>query len=106
MLSKQKQRALIVVTITGLILVVACCAVGFLAYLAFPLILAIVCILIGMVFKWAIEWAIKNAHKLRIKDKAEVVKKKLKIDEGVEIVRDSIETLKRKDDETKDKKVS
>jgi len=97
MLSKQKQKALLVVTVTGLILIAACLAVGFLAYLAFPLILALVCILLGMVFKWAIEWVIKNAHRLKVKDRAMAVRKKLKIDEGVGLVKDSIETLKNKE---------
>jgi membrane protein YdbS with pleckstrin-like domain len=93
MLSKEKQKALMVVTITGLILIAAVSVLGFLAYLAFPLILALVCIIIGMLSKWVIEWVIKNAHRWKIKDKAEVVKKKLKIDEGVGLVKDSIDTL-------------
>ena len=98
MLSKQKQKALAVVSVTGLILIAAVSLVGFLAYLAFPLILALVCILIGMVFKWAIEWCIKNAHRINIKDKAGVVKKKLKIEEGVGLVKNSIDTLRDKND--------
>ncbi len=93
MLSKEKQKALMVVTVTGLILIAVVCVVGFLAYLAFPLILALVCILLGMIFKWTIEWVAKNAHKWKMRDKAEVVKKKLKIDEGVGLVKDSIDTL-------------
>lgn len=96
MLSKKKQRALMVVTVTGLILVVAVSVVGFLAYLAFPLILALVCIILGMMCKWGIEWVVKNAHRLKIKDRTETVKKKLKIDEGVGLIRDSIETLRNK----------
>lgn len=93
MLSKKKQKALLVVTVTGLILIAALIASVVLAYLAFPLILALICIILGMMFKWVIEWVVKNAHKWKMKDKAEAVKKKLKIDEGVELVKDSIDTL-------------
>jgi len=106
MLSKQKQKALMVVTVTGLILIAACLAVGFLAYLAFPLILALVCILIGMVFKWAIEWCIKNAHRLKVRDKADILKKKLRIDEGVGLVKESIDTLRNKEDNDDNSKIS
>lgn len=97
MLSKEKQKALLVVTVTGLILIAAVIVSVVLAYLAFPLILALVCIILGMMFKWAIEWVIKNAHRLKVKDKVKVVKKKLKIDEGVDLVKDSIDTLIHKD---------
>jgi len=103
-LSKQKQKALVVVSVAGLILVAAVLVTGFLAYLAFPLILALVCILLGMTFKWAIEWGWKNVHKLKVKEGAEVVKKKLKIEEGVVLVKESIDTLRSKDNE--DTKVS
>jgi uncharacterized protein (DUF58 family) len=107
MLSKKKQKALLVVTVTGLILIAAVIASVVLAYLAFPLILALVCIILGMMFKWAIEWVVKNSHRLKVKDKAEAVKKKLKINEGVELVKDSIETLRdKKTDDAKDNKVS
>ena len=96
MLSKKKQKALIVVVVTGLILIIAVIVTGFLAYLAFPLILALVCILLGMVFKWVIEWGWKNVHRLKVKEGAKVVKKKLKIDEGVGLVKESIDTLRNK----------
>ena len=64
-----------------------------------------------MVFKWGIEWCWKNAHRLKFKDKANAVKKKLKIDEGVGLIKNSIETLKNKepdetDTDTKDEKIS
>ncbi len=96
MLSKKKQKALFVVVVTGLILIAAVVVTGFLAYLAFPLILALVCILLGMVFKWAIEWGWKNAHKLRVGEKAKIVKDKLNIDRGVDLVKESIDTLRNK----------
>ena len=60
MLSKKKQKALLVVSITGIVLIAACVMVGYLAYLAFPLLIALLCIIFGMLAKWSIEWVIMN----------------------------------------------
>ncbi len=99
MLDKKKQKALLVVSVAGLILIAVVIATGYLAVLTFPLLIALICIIVGMIFKWVIEWLIKNIHRFKVKEKAEVVKKKLKIDEGIGLVKDSINTLRNKGDD-------
>lgn len=97
MLSKKKQKALLVVVVSGIILIAIVLAVGYLAYLAYPLTIFLICIIVGMFTKWIVEWCIKNIHRVKIKKGAEVVKKKLKINEGVELVKESIDTLRNKE---------
>ncbi len=102
MLSKKKQKALLVASVTGLILIALVSVLGFLAYLVFPLLVTLIVIIVGMITKWSVEWLIKNRQRFKIKERAKIVKKKLRIEEGVDLVKESIDTLRNKSEKDRE----
>lgn len=96
MLNKKKKKALLVVIAAGAISLAITGLFGFLLFLFFPLLIALIVVVLGMFCKWGIEWFIKNIHLFGIGEKATKIKKTLKIDEGVTLIKDSIKTLREK----------
>jgi hypothetical protein len=47
-----------------------------------------------MACKWAVEWCIKNRHIFKIRERSIKVKKKLKIEEGINAVKESYKVIK------------
>ncbi|MHA1470039.1 MAG: hypothetical protein ACTSSP_05695 [Candidatus Asgardarchaeia archaeon] len=101
MLNKKKKKALLVVVVAGVICLVTTLLFGFLLFLFFPLLIALIVVVLGMFCKWGIEWFVKNIHLFGLGEKVTKVKKKLKIDEGVTLVKDSIRTLREKEEQNK-----
>lgn len=102
MLTK-KQEAWIIVVVSGLLLLALAVFTGTIIYLFYPLLIGLILLLLGMCLKWIIEWCIKNVHLFGIKEKAKKVKNKLKIDEGINLIKDSINTIRNKDVEKPEK---
>ena len=97
MLSKEKKQALVVLLVTGSLGLLACVLFVQLVFLFFPLLITLILILVGMLCKWMFEWCVKNIHLFKIKENAEKIKDKLKVDEGVKIVKHSYKVLKKKE---------
>lgn len=95
----KRQRAWFILIIAGLVIIFLAIISGAIIFLFYPLFIGLVLLLIGMLLKWAAEWCIKNIHIFEIKERATVIKKKLKIDRGIDVVKESIETIKNKDTE-------
>lgn len=93
-MNKEKKKALLIVGGTGIALIVFLILLPFLIIAFFPILIAVVLLMIGMAFKWGIEWCIKNIHIFGLKEKSEKVKEK--IDEGIGIVKENYEILKKK----------
>lgn len=70
---------------------------GIIIFTFFPLLVTFTLILLGMACKWSVEWCIKNIHIFKIKERSGKLKKKLKIDEGIKVVKDSYDVLKNKE---------
>ncbi len=98
-MNKKKKKALLVLIIVTLaaIAVFALLTIGLVAF--FPILITFVVFLLGMGAKWCFEWLVKNIHIFKLKEKGIKVKEKLRIKEGVDLVKDSIEILKEKDGE-------
>lgn len=99
----KKQEAWVIVIVTGALLFVTLVITGTVIYLFFPLLIGLLLLLLGMCLKWIIEWCIKNVHLFGIKEKAKKVKNKLNIDEGINLIKDSINTIRNKDVEESEK---
>lgn len=97
-----KRMAMIVLIVFGIGCVVVLTMLGVVVYFAYPLLIAALCLMIGMLIKWTVEWCIKNIHIFRLRERANKVSKKLKIDKGVNTIKQSIATLKKKDENAKE----
>ena len=94
---KEKERALFVLGVAGLISIVVSICLGIIIITFFPLLVTFSLILIGMGCKWAVEWCIKNIHIFKIRGRSKRVKNKLKIDKGINAVKNSYKVLKGND---------
>ena len=90
----EKQRAILVLAIAGGSILLVLIFTGLIIYFAYPLLLALVLFVIGWIIKKCFEWVLDNIHKFRLRSRARLVKKKLKLDKGVKVVKESIEVLK------------
>lgn len=72
MLSKKKRKALIVVSIASVMLV--CLILITAGYFAIPIFIALFFVSVGMMYKWIDEWIITNFDKLKVEEKAQIVK--------------------------------
>ena len=96
-MNQEKKSALIVLAVAVLITVVASVMFGIIMLTFLPILVTFLLILVGMSAKWAVEWCITNRHIFKIKENAKKVKDKLKVDEGVRIVKHSYDVLKNKE---------
>jgi len=99
-MTKKKIKAFSVIVIALLIILAIVAIVTGLLYLLFPLIILIATIIVGWLIKSFIEWLIVNLDYKKIKENTisgtKKVVNKIKIDEGINIVKNSIDELRGK----------
>ena len=90
------KEALLILGMARLVCVVVSVCLGIIIITFFPLLVTFSLILIGMGCKWAVEWCVRNRHIFKICERGKKVKDKLKIDEGIDAVKNSYKVLKKK----------
>lgn len=92
----KKQKAWIVIGIASVIVLIGLILSGAIIMMIYPLLIALTLFLLGMFIKWVAEWCVKNIERFKIPQTAKKVEKKLHIKEGIEIVKESIDTVRDK----------
>ena len=92
---QEKKKALLILGMAGVISTIVSLFLGIIIVTFFPLLITFLLILLGMLGKWVFEWCIKNIHIFKIKENASKIKKKLKVEEGIDIVKDSYKVFKK-----------
>jgi hypothetical protein len=95
-MSPEKKNALLILGLTGAIAIVVSLFLGIIIITFFPLLVTLSLLLLGVLCKWGIEWCIRNRHIFKIAERANKIKKKLKVEEGINVVKESYRTLKEK----------
>jgi len=94
----KKKKALFILGIAGLLCIAVSLFLTIITITFFPLLVTFTLILLGMLGKWFCEWCIRNIHIFKIGERSKKVKEKLKIDEGIKVVKDSYEILRNKEE--------
>lgn len=99
-MTKEKLKAVMVLTIAAIISLAVLVSTGLIIILAFPLLIILGTVLVGWGIKAGIEWLIKNINYKEVVNKtvehSRIFAEKIKIDEGKKIIKDSIEELRKK----------
>jgi hypothetical protein len=90
----KKKKALLILGVAGLASIIVSLFLGIIIITFFPLLVTFILILLGMLCKWLVEWCVKNIHVFKLREKGEKVKDKLKIDKGINAVKESYQILK------------
>lgn len=94
----KKQRAWIVLIVAGIALLSLATISGAILYLFYPILIGLIFLLVGLLLKAGVEWCIKNRKIFGIKEKSLWLKKKMRIDKGIDVVKESIDTVRGKKD--------
>jgi len=99
-MTKEKLKAIMVLTIAAIILLAVLVSTGLIIFLALPILIILGTILVGLGIKVGVEWLIKNINYKEVADKTvkqgRIFAEKMKIDEGKKIIKDSIDELRNK----------
>ena len=99
-MTKEKLKAVMVLTIAAVILLAVLVFTGLIIVLAFPILILLGTLLVGWGIKVGIEWLMKNINYKQVANKTvehgRIFAEKIKIDEGKKIIKDSIDELRKK----------
>ena len=95
-MDSEKKNALFVLGVTAAIATIVSLFLGIIIITFFPLLVTFFLLLLGVLCKWGIEWCIKNRHIFKIKERADKIRKKTRVDKGINLVKESYKTLKNK----------
>ena len=95
-MENRKRKALLILGVTAFVSIIISLFLGIIIVTVFPLLVTFSLVLIGMLCKWGIEWCIRNRERFKFRERTNKIKKKLKVDEGINAVKESYQILKEK----------